>query len=176
MEGSGKTEWSRSGMAGRKRSLIQMQDRSISAVTFTSLNVLSYPLPMQQAEALVKSKQLKSSLALRTKPALLGVFGMLGALPVGVPSGSQPHSVTPSPNTPTLSFYLASSVGIQPLLSTLHLLLPNSRPLFRQLTSGFSLAFVLWRVPWSPLNSQHHTWLTEGAQCTFPGGTQDVWR
>lgn len=118
MEGSGKTEWSRSGMAGRKGSLIQMQDRSISAVTFTSLNFLSYPLPTQQAEALVKSKQLKPSLALRTKPALLGVFGVLGAFPVGVPAGPQPHPATPSPNAPTLSFYLASSVGIQPLLST----------------------------------------------------------
>lgn len=56
------SEWLKSGVAGRKGSLTQMQDRSISAVTFTCLNFLSYPLPTQQAEGLLQSKPLKLSL------------------------------------------------------------------------------------------------------------------
>lgn len=121
------SEWSRSGVAGRKGSLIQMQDRSISAVTFTSLNFLSYPLPTQQAEGLLKSKPPKLSLALRTKPALLRVAGMLGALPVGVLAGPQPH---PPSVLPPYLFLWPEVLGIQPLLYP-HLLLPNSRPPFR---------------------------------------------
>lgn len=124
------SEWLKSGVAGRKGSLTQMQDRSISAVTFTCLNFLSYPLPTQQAEGLLQSKPLKLSLPSGQSllsfrwlacwvPFLLGFWLVLSPI--------QPH--TPL-ILPLYLFLWPEVLGIQPLLCP-HLLLLNSRPPFR---------------------------------------------